>query len=164
MRKFLPVLYGLTDDSKFILQPLVAGFPVLYIYLPAHITPNVESVLDQCWATVCDVGPTLNEHRFRICFQLSIYIPSVHCLIHVIISQLSTGISQDRRRLVNNYIHYCEFAKQSVHLACLIESVWFILCGWRLVVPEIGITCLSWFIAILILKFLIFVPRIHQLG
>ena len=35
------------------------------IYMGMHSpqqTPDVESVLVQCWATVCDAGPALNQH------------------------------------------------------------------------------------------------------
>ena len=33
---------------------------------PAQQTPDIESKLVQCWATVFDAGPTLNQHRFNV--------------------------------------------------------------------------------------------------
>ena len=31
-----------------------------------HETQDVEPMLIQCWVTVCDVGPTLNQHWVNV--------------------------------------------------------------------------------------------------
>ena len=44
---------------------------------------DVESMVFQCWATVCDAGPTLKYHWFNVLYLLGIaYIPlMVECIL-----------------------------------------------------------------------------------
>ena len=46
-------------------------------------TQDVESMVFQCWATVCDAGPTLKYHWFNVLYLLGIaYTPlMVECIL-----------------------------------------------------------------------------------
>ena len=78
--------------------------------MTSHRTRGVEPILDQCWATVCDAGRTLNQHRVN---------PS--CL---------RGMSRGRQTVMNKKVAFSEYSlaevaqytqtpESSRHLVCL---------------------------------------------
>ena len=62
--------------------------------MTSHRTRGVEPILDQCSATVCDAGPTLNQHRVN---------PS--CL---------RGMSRGRQTVMNKKVAFSEYSLTEV--------------------------------------------------
>ena len=67
------------------------------ISVDPFLPENVDPMLAQCWATVRDGGPTLNQHRVRSCYTLCLDSQGSH-ITRDVHPNVGTKLGQRRRR------------------------------------------------------------------
>ena len=55
----------------------------------SHSNGPIEPMLVSCWSTVCDAGPTLNQHWFNVCWDTLPRKASINTLLYPAINYIS---------------------------------------------------------------------------